>query len=107
MLDLVRWLEAHTEVLITEALSELATDDALKRSVGDSILAFYEALAHAARVKSPIPLRAILIDWVESRSAPTDEEPAGLMPVLSTLKRVAWEQIKQTVAPEDAIELLM
>jgi signal transduction histidine kinase len=110
MVDLAQWLEANTNLLIESAsaeLSALSADDALKRSVEESISAFYEALAHSARIKGPTPLRAILIDWVEARSAPTDEEPAGLMPVLATLKRVAWEQIRCNVTSEEAVELFV
>jgi signal transduction histidine kinase len=43
---------------------------------------------------------------VESRSAPTEEELAGLGIVLVTLKQVTWQQINLLCPPEDAIELL-
>jgi len=107
MIDLEHWLEAHANILIEGASAELSTDEALKRSVEESIAAFYEALAHSAQAKSPTPVRAIMIDWIEARSAPTDEQPAGLMPVLTTLKRVTWEQIRCNATSEEAVELLM
>ncbi len=104
MIDLEHWLEAHANILIEGASAELSTDEALKRSVEESIAAFYEALAHSAQAKSPTPVRAIMIDWIEARSAPTDEQPAGLMPVLTTLKRVTWEQIRCNATSEEAVE---
>src|SRR5258708_19865811 len=107
MIDLEQWLEAHANILIEGASTQLSSDEALKRTVEESIAAFYEALAHSARAKSPTPLRAIMIDWIEARSAPTDDQPAGLMPVLATLKRVTWEQIRYNATPEDAAQLLM
>ncbi len=107
MIDLEHWLEAHANILIEGASAELSTDEALKRSVEESIAGFYEALAHSAQAKSPTPVRAIMIDWIEARSAPTDEQPAGLMPVLATLKHVTWEQIRCNATPEEAVELLM
>jgi signal transduction histidine kinase len=107
MSELALWLEQNITALINAASSELSSDELLRASVEESIAAFYAALTHSAHTQSVIPLHAILIDWIESRSAPTEEEPAGLLPVLTTLKRVAWKQICYLAAPEEAIRLLL
>src|SRR4051812_44149287 len=107
MSDLALWLEENITALIDGALAELSSDDLLRATVEESIAAFYAALTHSAHTQSVIPIHAILIDWIESRSAPTEEEPTGLLPVLTTLKRVAWNQICKIAAPEEAVRLLL
>ncbi len=107
MSELALWLERHITALIDAALAELSSDERLRASVEESIAAFYAALTHSAHTESMIPLRAILIDWIESRSAPTDEEPAGLLPVLTTLKRVTWRQICFIAPPDEGLRLLI
>src|SRR6266851_5097807 len=78
MIDLAEWLQANFAALISAASEKLSSDEQLRSSVEESIAVFYDGVIHCARVKSMIPLHAILIDWIEARSAPTDEEPAGL-----------------------------
>jgi signal transduction histidine kinase len=107
MSKLAAWLRQHTSQLIQAASVELSSDERLRVSVEESIAAFYEALEHAARAQSTVPLHAILIDWVEARSAPTDEELTALLPVLATLKRVTWRQIYYLTEAEEAIELIL
>jgi len=107
MSELAGWLGEHNDDLIRAASAELASDEQLRATVEESIAAFYEGLIHSARVQSMVPLHAILIDWVEARSAPTEEEPAGLLPVLATLKRVTWNLICSHATPEQAVRLLL
>ena len=107
MSKLPAWLKQHSFQLIQAASAELSSDEQLRASVEEFIAAFYEALEHSARVQSTVPLHAILIDWVESRSAPTDEELTALLPVLATLKRVTWRQIYYLTEALDAIELIL
>jgi signal transduction histidine kinase len=107
MSELALWLEQHITALIEAAMAELSSDERLRASVEESIAAFYAALAHSAHTQSMIPVHAILIDWIEARSAPTEEEPTGLLPVLTTLKRVAWKQICFFASPEEAVRLLL
>jgi signal transduction histidine kinase len=104
---LADWLTTHTDALIKAASQELASDEGLRATVEDSIAAFFDALIHTVHTENMIPLRAILIDWVEARSAPTDEELTALLPVLATLKRVTWEQICNHTSPDVAVQLLM
>src|SRR5215475_13240573 len=107
MVDLAQWLQEHLGTLTEAATTELSSNHQLRSSVEDSISAFYEALVHAVAVNNMVPLHAILIDWVEARSAPTEEEPAGLMPVLATLKRVTFQHICDKAKSKDAVDLLM
>src|SRR5690349_16027515 len=107
MSDLAQWFTDNLDTLIAAASAELSSDEQLRSTVEESIAAFYEAFAHSVRVKSMVPLHAILIDWVEARSAPTDEELTGLMPVLASLKRAAWDQMCRLSTPEEAVDLLM
>lgn len=106
MADLAQWLHNNLSVLIDAASAELSQDETLKSEVLDSVSAFYDGLLRSARLHSPTPLNTILIDWVESRSAPTEEEVAGLGAVMVTLKQVTWQQINFLCPPEEAIELL-
>ena len=107
MVDLAQWLQEHLGTLTETASLELSSNHQLRSSVEESVGAFFEALVHSVRVESMVPLHAILIDWVEARSAPTEEEPAGLMPVLATLKRVVLRHICDNAKSKDAVQLLM
>jgi signal transduction histidine kinase len=106
MSDLASWLQRNLSTLIQAASAELASDERLRATVEESIEAFYEALIRSTRTGSTGPLHAILIDWVEARSAPTDEELTALLPVLTTLKRVTWIQICDIAEPAEAVRLL-
>ena len=107
MSKLAAWLQENNSTLIQAASTELSADEKLRATVEESIGAFYEAFEHSARVQSAVPLHAILIDWVEARSAPTDEELTALLPVLSTLKAVTWRQIYYLSDAADAIDLIL
>src|SRR5260221_5956507 len=107
MRELAQWVTEHIDSLIQAASVELSSDEALRATVEEAIAAFYQSLAHSAAIDDVLPIRAILLDWVEARSAPTDEEPTGLLPVLTTLKRVACQQICQLTVPVRAVQLLM
>jgi|FLYN01.1.fsa_nt_gi signal transduction histidine kinase len=106
MANLAQWLEENLSVLVDAATAELSQNEALKSEVFESVSAFYDGLLRSARLHSPTPLNTILIDWVESRSAPTEEEMAGLGAVLVTLKQVTWQQISLRCTPPEAIDLL-
>ncbi len=102
MENLANWLEAHTPLLVATAVKNLAQSDELRATVVESTEAFYDGLLRTLRLDNPIPLNLILLDWVEARSAPTDEELAGLLPVLTTLKEVAWSILCDR-APENSL----
>lgn len=106
MKDFAQWLDDNLTPLVEAATAELSQDETLKSEVVESVSAFYDGLLRSARLGSPTPLNTILIDWVESRSAPTEEELAGLGIVLVTLKQVTWQQINFLCPPDEAIELL-
>jgi signal transduction histidine kinase len=107
MSDLTRWLETNIDALIDSAAAKLSQDEKLKSQVTESVEAFFDGLVRAANFQDVTPLNAILIDWVEARSAPTDAELASLTPVLATLKMVTWNQVLETVEPERALRLLL
>jgi signal transduction histidine kinase len=106
MTDFAQWLDDNLTTLVEAATAELSQDETLKSEVVESVSAFYDGLLRSARLGSPTPLNTILIDWVESRSAPTEEELAGLGIVLVTLKQVTWQQINFLCPPAEAVELL-
>ncbi len=106
MTNLAKWLDENLYTLIDAATAELSQDETLKSEVLESVSAFYDGLLRSAKFHSPTPLNTILIDWVESRSAPTEEELAGLGAVVVTLKQVTWQQINALCPRNEAIELL-
>ncbi len=107
MTDLAEWLQQHTEALIRSASAELSSDEKLRATVEESLAAFFDALQRAAKMRDNMMLYVVLIDWVESRSAPTDGENSGLLQVLTTLKHVTWKKIRELATASDAVELLI
>lgn len=107
MADLAEWLQQHIEVLIRSASAELSSDEKLRATVEESLAVFFDALKRAAKTGDNMLLYVVLIDWVESRSAPTDEDNSGLLEVLATLKHVTWKQIRAIATAEQALDLLM
>jgi signal transduction histidine kinase len=75
--------------------------------VFDSVAAFFDGLQRSIRMESSTPLNAILIDWVESRSAQTAVESRSLMPLLATLKQTTSEIIVGQSSASTAVALLM
>jgi signal transduction histidine kinase len=107
MADLAGWLEAHFDDLTQAAVAELSENEALRSQVQESVEAFFDGFIRAARSGNPTQLDVILLDWVEARSAPTEDEPSVLVPVLATLKRVTWHQIQRHADPDEAVDLLL
>lgn len=96
---LVTWLENHLSTLTEAAARRLAQSEALRATVTESTEAFFDGLIRTLRLESEIPLNLILLDWVEARSAPTeDDELSGLLPILNTLKEVVWQAVCEQVA---------
>ncbi len=94
MRALITWLEQNSFLLTEAAADRLAQNQALRATVRESTAAFYDGLLRTLRHNDPLPLNLILLDWVEARSAPTDEDDrSGLLPVLNTLKGVTWEKV--------------
>jgi signal transduction histidine kinase len=107
MTNLADWLEQHFADLIQAALADLSENEALRSQVQESVEAFFEGLVRAARTSNPTLLDGILLNWVEARSALTEDEPTGLIPVLTTLKRVTWQRIQERCTPDEAVALLL
>ncbi|MBI5669862.1 MAG: HAMP domain-containing histidine kinase [Chloroflexi bacterium] len=107
MVSLVQWLQANMEALVDTAVARLSQNEALKSELVESIQAFYDGLLRTLVNGSPLPLNAILIDWVESSSAPAELELSTFVPVLTTLKQVTAEQILSSIPLQQAVSLLM
>ncbi len=100
MQDLAQWLGENSSLLVEAAAQRLAQSERLRASVIDSSEAFYDGLLRTIRTSSPLPLNLILLDWIEARSAPTEDEPAGLLPVLITLKECTWDVVREHILDE-------
>lgn len=107
MAGLVQWLEANMETLVEAAAARLSENEALKSEVVESVAVFYDGLLRTLVNASPLPLNMILIDWVESSSAPAELELTTFVPVLTTLKQVTAEQILSSIPLQQAVSLLM
>lgn len=107
MTAFTNWLEDNLTLLIDTATARLSQDEALRSEVNESVSAFYDSFLQSIRYKNAGILNTILIDWVESRSAPTDTTSTELIAVLSTLKQVMWERIQGTTSSADVVDYLL
>lgn len=107
MTAFANWLEDNLTPLIDTATARLSQDEALRSEVNESVSAFYDSFLQSIRHKNAGILNTILIDWVESRSAPTDTTSTELIAVLSTLKQVMWEHIQVTASSGDVVNHLL
>jgi signal transduction histidine kinase len=107
MMAFVNWLQDHLTTLIDMATARLSQDEALRSEVNESVSAFYDSFWQSIRNDNIGILNTILIDWVESRSAPTDTSSTELISVLTTLKEVMWEHIQTTCAANEAVSFLL
>jgi signal transduction histidine kinase len=105
--DLAYWLSTNVEALVEAATEKLAPNETLKAQVVESIEAFYDSLMRAVHFNDPTHLYPLLVDWVETRSAPTDDDPTVMLPILAKLKQATQEQIRLRCTPEEAVDLLM
>lgn len=106
MQTLAQWIESNKTHLVEVAANRLAQSENLRATVAESADAFYDGLLRTVRLNSPVPLNLILLDWIEARSAPTDDDLAGLLPVLNTLKNVTWETMCANGPTDSLIEWL-
>ena len=93
MSELADWIDEHIGELVNNATDRIAQSEALRAQAAESIHDFFNALSRTARTGDALHLRSILVDWVEARAAPMQEETAGLLPALFTFKEVMWEQV--------------
>lgn len=108
MTSLIDWFEKNSRSLAQEAANKLAQSETLRETVIEAAEAFYDGLIRSLRLESNLPLNLILLDWVEARSAPTeDEDLTRLLPVLNTLKEVTWHYVVGNVTQSaQAVEWL-
>lgn len=107
MADLARWIDENFDALVDAAAQKLSQRESLKTQVSEAVEAFFDGILRTIRTSSQMPINAILIDWLEARSAPTAEEPLGLLQVIITLKQAMWEQIQQRCSRDEAIQLIV
>jgi signal transduction histidine kinase len=107
MTDLAAWLEQHFDILVQSATTRLSQDRLLQAQAIEAIDGFYDGLLRCARTDTPTPLYAILIDWMETRSARIDEGVETFTPILVKLKQTTIEQIIARCPPADAVQLLI
>lgn len=109
MADLAFWLSTHHPYLVASATETIAPDanETLKAQVAESVEAFFDSLIRAAHFDDASMLYPLLVDWVETRSAPTEDDPAVMLPVLTRLKQAAQAAIQKECPAEEAVALLL
>lgn len=107
MIPFANWLANNLNDLINTATARLSQDEALRFEVAESVGAFYEGFRQSVLQQNPLLLNMILIDWVESRSVPTDDMSTELVSVLTTLKQVMWERIQMVSQPGETVGFLV
>lgn len=105
--NLAAWLDANFDVLVEVAAAQLSEDQTLKAQVIEAVEAFFDGFLRAAKAHDFTPLYLILVDWMEARSAPIENELSGFLPVLATLKQATWQQIIESATPSHALPLIM
>lgn len=100
------WLHENEQTIIETAVERLSPNETVKSQVYEAVAAFFDGFLRSIDMGSISPLNAILIDWVESRSAPTSAESRSLMPVLATLKQITSEVIVASTSGEVSVHLL-
>jgi signal transduction histidine kinase len=68
---------------------------------------FYSLLEDAVESGSPEWLDSCLQDWANARSQSAFGERLTLLPVIDALKSVAWDVVRETCPPAEALELIV
>jgi signal transduction histidine kinase len=109
MSELSIWVKENIDELVEAATRKMVRSDSLRsqvEEVEESVRDFFETLRLAAEFENPRVLNVILVDWIEARTAPTqDEDVGGLLRPLSTLKQVVWDRIV-TLGGDRMLDLL-
>lgn len=105
MTDLVQWLDAHTDTLVSAAAASITTDAALRDQTVQAMVAFFDALRRAGDSRDPTPLYTLLVDWVESRRLAPMDDSASFVPVLARIKAVTRNHILHNPKQADAVSL--
>ena len=103
---LATWIEEHREALVTLTTGEMSPSEELRDTVVDAVQAFYDGLLVSSKMNTSGGLKAILLDWVESRSAPTEEELIHFVPVLLAIKRVIFAHLAASTDGAEAWPLI-
>jgi signal transduction histidine kinase len=107
MSKLAEWLTENYDDLVTAASERLAGTQEGRESIIETVRDFYAAFIVAAEHIDVTPLRVALLDWVESRSAPSGQAAVRFVDVLNVLKRTVWDLIVERCSPRRAVSLLV
>lgn len=107
MANLSLWLDNHTQPLIQAVADELSQDETQKTQVSAIISDFFAQLKQTVAEDTNTPLFGYLKQWVDERSTLIEGDLAGMVPVLTTIKRVTSAEIRRTASPSDVIDLLI
>ena len=103
MSDIVSFLRANQPELAARASHALARGEGLRATVEGEMARFFDLLAAAVETGSAEWLAELLREWVEARSAPAGEERQSVVPVVITLKSVAWDVVREAMPAEAAL----
>jgi signal transduction histidine kinase len=107
MINLSQWLEQHDDSLIRAASLALTTHEGLRRTVEISIVAFYQGVHWWVDKKDFNVLKYVVSEWVSSRSLVTGGDTASVLPIVHSIRRVTWEQLRATMPPAEALECVI
>jgi len=102
--SLKSWLESRKELLAQAAVCEMTDHEALRQQALMPMIAFFASLIQATAPHQQEALQAVLRRWVAATTL-ADGEPAGLLPVLSAIKRVIWREFQSDPPEEDPLGL--
>ncbi|HEX3050992.1 MAG TPA: HAMP domain-containing sensor histidine kinase [Aggregatilineaceae bacterium] len=98
------WLASRKERLVRAAVYEMTDREALRQQALVPMTAFFDSLIQATDPQQQEALQAVLRRWVAATTL-ADGEPAGLLPVLSAIKRVIWNEFQADPPLEDPLGL--
>ncbi len=107
MSKLAEWLTENYEDLVAAASERLGGPREARDSIAETVSDFYGALIVAAEHYDVTPLRVALLDWVESRSAPSGQGAVRFVEVLNALKRTVWDLVVERCPPRQAVSSLV
>jgi signal transduction histidine kinase len=107
MANLSLWLDSHTQPLIQAVADELSQDETQKTQVLAIISDFFTQLKRTVAENDKRPLFDYLKQWVDERSTLVEGDLAGMVPVLTTIKRVTSSEIRRTASQAEVIDLLI
>jgi signal transduction histidine kinase len=106
MTPLPEWLKSHQEKLVQLSVQQLATQEVVRQQAQEPINDFFTSLIQNTETGSGDSLDTLLRKWAINRTPVIDNNPVGILPVLSVLKQVVWDLFQTEPPAEDAIKSL-